>query len=407
MQGENTSMALFNTLYIDMNSFFASVEQQVNPTFRGKPVGITALTTETGCVVAASVEAKALGVKNVSRVSDVKRICPQIILTPSRHRLYVRFNQRIAAVLDQYAELERVRSVDEFQIALGGDTAELGPAIALTKRLKKAVRQEVGSQLRFSAGIGPNQLLAKIAGKLEKPDGLQWLSVDNMPDAIAHLELDDLPGISRGTNARLFNAGIKTIPELYALDPRHARMIWHSVEGERFVRALQGENIPLQSTNRNGYGNSKVLAPENKTITNAYHVSRWLVEKSAHRLRRDGYVAQAFSVYMGLGNKQSWSQSVKIYASQDTRLFLDVNKRLWRKMYDRHRPYRITHVGVHLGNVCKLEQRSGEMLLPFEAGLPNDRETLGATLDHINTRFGIGTIKYGINKPHPGFFERE
>jgi len=399
-------MTSFNTLYIDMNSFFASVEQQVNPAYRGKPVGITALTNETGCVVAASIEAKALGVKNVSRVADVKRICPHIILTPSRHRLYVRFNQRIATVLDQYAELERVRSVDEFQVALGGTTGELKNAIALTNRLKRAVREEVGSQLQFSAGIGPNHLLAKIAGKLEKPNGLQWLSVDNMPDALSHLALDDLPGISRGTNARLFDAGIKTIPELYALDPRHARLIWHSVEGERFVRALQGENIPLLGTTRNGYGNSKVLAPENKTVRNAYHVSRWLIEKSAHRLRRDGYVAGVFSLYMRLGNKQGWNRSVKVHASQDTRLFLDVNKHLWRRMYDRHQPYRITHVGVHLGNVSKLDQRSAEMLLPLEAGQPNGREVLGSTVDHINRRFGIGTVTYGINKPHPGFFER-
>lgn len=399
-------MTPFNTLYIDMNSFFASVEQQVNPAYRGKPVGITALTNETGCVVAASIEAKALGVKNVSRVSDVKRICPHIILTPSRHRLYVRFNQRIAKTIDKYAELERVRSVDEFQVALGGKTAQLNNAIALTKHLKRAVYEEVGTQLRFSAGLGPNHLLAKIAGKLEKPDGLRWLSPDNMPHAISHLELDDLPGISRGTKIRLFEAGIKTITQLHALDPRHARLIWHSVEGERFVRALQGQNIPLQETTRNGYGNSKVLAPENKTIKNAYHVSRWLIEKSAQRLRRDGYVAQVFSVYMRLGNKHGWNRSVKIHASQDTLLFLNVNKHLWRMMYNHHCPHRITHVGVHLGNVQKLDLRSAEMLLPLKAGQRSRHETLGSVMDHINTRFGTGTVTYGISKPHPGFFER-
>lgn len=399
-------MSGFNTLYIDMNSFFASVEQQENPAWRGRPVGITALTNLTGCVVAASIEAKALGVKNVSRVADAKRICPQIILTPSRHRLYVRYNQRIAAVLDQHAELERVRSVDEFQIALGGDTAQLDNAIALTKRLKQEVRDHVGHHLQFSAGIGPNQLLAKIAGKLEKPNGLHWLSRDNMPDAIAHLALDDLPGISRGTNFRLSQAGIKTIPDLYATDPRHARLIWHSVEGERFVRALQGENIPLQETQRNGYGNSKVLAPENKTIKNAYLVSRWLIEKSSQRLRRDGYTAAVFSLFVRFEPKGSWHRAVKTHATQDTRLFLDVNKALWREMYDRHRPYRILNVGVHLGAVQKLNTRTAELFLPLKAGTANSAENLSSVMDHINTRFGTGTISYGKNKPHPGFFER-
>ena len=258
----------FNTMYIDMNSFFASVEQQENPNWRGRPLAITALTNHSGCVVAVSPQAKALGIKNVSSVALVKRICPDIILTPSRHRLYVRYNQRIAAVLDEYSELERVRSIDEFQIALSGSMRELDNAIALAKRLKQAVRDRVGSQLKFSAGIGPNHLLAKIAGKLQKPDGLSWLSPQNMPDALAHWGLDDLPGISRGTKARLMRAGIKDIGALYRLDPRHARMIWRSVEGERFVRALQGEHIPLLNTQRGGYGNSKVLAPENKAPKN-------------------------------------------------------------------------------------------------------------------------------------------
>jgi DNA polymerase-4 len=399
-------MTTFNTLYLDMNSFFASVEQQVNPAWRGKPLGITALTNETGCVVAASIEAKALGVKNVSRVSEVKRLCPQIILTPSRHRLYVRFNQRIAEVLDKHAELERVRSVDEFQIALGGETAKLDNAIALTKRLKVAVREELGPAIQFSAGIGPNHLLAKIAGKLEKPNGLQWLSPDNMPNAITHLELDDLPGISRGTKFRLWKAGIETIPDLYALDPRHARLIWRSVEGERFVRALQGQNIPLLQTQRNGFGNSKVLAPENKSIKNAYLVSRWLIEKSSQRLRRDGYTATVFSLYMRFEHKGGWHRNVKTHASQDTRLFLDINKRLWREMYDRYRPHRIANIGVHLGNVRRLDDRAAELFLPLKAGQPNPPEHLSSVLDHINTRFGTGTISFGKNKPHPGFFER-
>jgi DNA polymerase-4 len=236
------------TLYIDMNSFFASVEQQVEPALRGRPVGITAVEAETGCVVAASYEAKAFGVKTGTRVYEARKLCPDIVFRPSRHRLYVRYNQRIAAVLDSMAELERIRSVDEFQIVLGGTTSKLDAATDLTRRLKSAVLTQVGSQLRFSAGLGPNHLLAKIAGKLEKPDGLQWLAPENMPGRIAHLKLDDLPGISRGIHKRLLDADVWSVGQLHALDPRHARMIWRSVEGERFVRALQGEDIPLVET---------------------------------------------------------------------------------------------------------------------------------------------------------------
>lgn len=399
-------MQKFNTLYIDMNSFFASVEQQIDPSLRGKPVGITAVEAESGCVVAASYEAKAFGVKTGTRVYEARKLCPNIHFKPSRHRLYVRVNQKIAAVLDRYAELERIRSVDEFQVALGGTTATLDGAVMLTKQLKAAVRANVGSQMRFSAGLGPNHLLAKIAGKLEKPDGLQWLSRDNMPEALAHMQLDDLPGISRGIKAKLWKACIWDIPAMYNLDPRHARIIWGSVEGERFVRALQGENVPLLGTQRNGYGNSKVLSPENKTIRNAYNVSRWLIEKSGHRLRRDGYTATHFSVYMRFEPEGGWKGSVKSHPTQDTLLFLNLNKQLWRQMYDSKKPMRISSIGVHLGGVQKLEGRSGEMLLPLDAGVSNEGEKLGAAMDHINGRFGTGTVKYGINKPHLGFFDK-
>lgn len=399
-------MPEFRTLYLDMNSFFASVEQQIDSTLRGKPVAITAVEAESGCVVAASYEAKAFGVKTGMRVFEARKVCPNIIFRPSRHRLYVRYNQRIAEVLDRHAELERIRSVDEFQIALGGSTSRLEGAIALTKKLKAAVYSEVGSQMRFSAGIGSNQLLAKIAGKLEKPDGLQWLSPTNMPQALEHLALDDLPGISHGIKAKLYRARIWDIHTLYNLDPRHARKIWGSIEGERFVRALQGENIPLVETTRNGYGNSKVLSPENKSINNAYLVSRWLIEKSGHRLRRDGYTTTRFSIFMRFEPEGGWRGSLKTHPTQDTLLFLRLNKQLWRKMYDRKHPIRISSIGIHLGEVRKLDDRSGEMLLPLDAGRASSGEALGSIMDKINGRFGVGTVKYGENKPHLGFFDR-
>ena len=102
-------------LCIDMNSFFASVEQHEEPYLRGKPVGITAMEGDVGCLVAASYEAKYFGVKTTMSIKEARALCPKIILRPSRHRLYVNYNQRIARIFDQYAELEYVRSVDEFQ----------------------------------------------------------------------------------------------------------------------------------------------------------------------------------------------------------------------------------------------------------------------------------------------------
>jgi len=392
-------------LYIDMNAFFASVEQQVDPTLQGRPVAITAVSAESGAVVAASYEAKAFGIGVGTRIWEARRKCPGIVFRPSRHRLYVRANKKIAAVIDTIAELERIRSVDEFQVALGGSTSELDGAVALARRIKQAILRDVGSELRCSIGIGPNHLLAKIAGKLEKPDGLQWLAPENMPDRIAHLKMDDLPGISKGIKARLYRACVWDVPSLYALDPRHARQIWRSVEGERFVRALQGENIPLLGTRRNGYGNSKVLAPEYRQQPTARLVGRWLVEKAAERMRRDGYCARRFSLFVRFYDAHGWSRGQSMTASQDTRLFLNIFDDLWERMSRYRRGY-CASVSVHLGDVIRLTDRPGELFLPLEPGAKSRREVLAQTVDRINQRYNKRVVTFGTQQEHFGFFDR-
>ena len=399
-------MGPYRTLYIDMNSFFASVEQELDPSIRGRPVAITAMENERGCCVAASYEAKAFGVKTGTSVPDARRMCPGIVFLPSRHRLYVRFNLRVAAVLDRFAELERIRSVDEFQIVLSGEATALDGARALVTQLKAAVAAEVGACLRFSAGIGPNHLLAKIAGKLEKPNGCQHLGPDNMPDRLAHLALDDLPGISKSMRARLENAGVRDMLALCRLDPRHARAIWHSVEGERFVRALQCEPIPLVKTQRGGFGNSKVLAPEFRRPAEAYLVSRWLIEKATARLRRDGRVAASFALHLAPYGRGPWARAVRCAPSQDTLEFMRINRALWRMAWPAIRGGQLASIGVQLGDVDYLKARTGDLLKPIAPGEMTAGERASQAADFINQRFGAGTIRFGVNQPHPGFFER-
>lgn len=401
-------MGEFRTLYIDMNSFFASVEQQLDPSIRGRPVGISAMEGEYGSCVAASYEAKAFGVKTGTSVRDARRLCPVIVILPSRHRLYVRYNLRVAEVLDRYAELERIRSVDEFQMVLSGEATELAGAIRLVEILKAAVAAEVGECLRFSAGIGPNHLLAKIAGKLQKPDGCSWLSPRNMPGALDHLALDDLPGISTAMRGRLEAAGVMSIRALCALDPKHARSVWRSIEGERFVRALQGEFIPLVETQKGGFGNSKILAPEFQDPRSAYLVSRWLVEKAVGRLRRDGWVAGHFALQMGIRDARGYSLGMGCAESQDTAQFLRINRVFWKRLWRRRllQGRRVTSVGVQLGKLVRLEHRNGDLLRDLAPAARTRGEMVAAAVDQVNARFGAGSITWGVNQPHPGFFER-
>lgn len=422
------------TLYIDMNSFFASVEQQIAPELRGRPVGILAIGERRdpphrdrrlpGALVAASYEAKAFGVRTGTLARDAVVMCPAIVLLPSRHRLYVRVNTAIAAVIDRIAELERIRSVDEFQVALGGETAVLQKSLALAREIKATIAAEVGSELRLSAGIGPNPLLAKIAGKLQKPDGLSWLAPENMPARVAHLALNDLPGIARGILTRLRAAGVDDIPALHALDPRHARAIWRSVEGERFVRCLQGlvangdsANPPTQ---RNGFGNGKVLSPERRRPDQARLVLRWLTERAAARLRRAGYCAaevslNAFVLSPDDDRLRAWGRSSegmrwwrtrRLHPSQETAVFLGAVDILWAELVATTQPRLLLSVGVHLADLVLLAERNGDLLLPTAPGERTRGERLARAIDDLNRRFGDRTVTYGVSAPHPGFYDR-
>jgi len=399
-------MTIFRTLYVDMDSFFASVEKQLDPFLRKKPVGITAVNQDSGCIVAASYEAKAYGIKTGIRVYEAKILCPSILLRESRHKLYVRYNQKISSILDSIAELEAIRSIDEFQIALGGDSAKLESAIGLAVQMKLKIKELIGSEITLSIGIAPNPLLAKIASKLDKPNGLQWLSYNNMPQKIKHLDLDDLPGISRGLRLRLWKAGIYNIQSLYNLDPAHARIIWKSVEGERFIRSLRGENIPLGNTIRRRYGNSKVLSPEYRSIKKAYLVGRWLIEKSSERLRRHKYCSGRLDIIIRIRDLGTWGDSITFASSQDTFFFLNQFSKLWNRMIDSIKPVYIDSLGVHFSDIVFLQDRSAELFISFEAGKQNKRERLSSSIDNLNFRYGKRVVKFGVHKEHPGFFEK-
>lgn len=175
-----------------------------------------------------------------------------------------------------------------------------------------------------------------------------------MPEAIAHLTLDDLPGISGVMRRRLAEAGIHDVSALWGLDPRHARAIWRSVKGERFVRLLQGMDIPIQATQRGGYYNGKVLSPEYRAPERAYLVGRWLVEKAAARLRRDGRVAGRFQLTLSFVAGGRWSRGLSCFPVQDSAAFLRLHRALWIALWRGCRPQRpgaVMSVHVHLADV--------------------------------------------------------
>src|SRR5271168_598341 len=167
-----------NWLFLDLNSYFASVEQEVRPELRGRPVGVVAVETDTTVCIAASYEAKAFGVKTGTMVKDARQMCPEMVFVEARHEIYVDYHHRIVKAVESCLPVTAVLSIDEMACRLMGRERPLLAAMRLAQQVKDAVKTQVGSTLQCSVGLAPNRYLAKIASDMEKPDGLVALTRD-------------------------------------------------------------------------------------------------------------------------------------------------------------------------------------------------------------------------------------
>ncbi len=292
-EADSAQGSLLNWLFVDLNSYFASVEQEARPELRGRPVGVVPMMADTTCCIAASYEAKAFGVRTGTIVADAKRMCPEIVLVEGRHELYTEYHHRIVEAVESCVPVTAVCSIDEMACRLMGRERALRAALDLGIRVKQTIRERVGPMLRSSVGLATNRYLAKVASDMEKPDGLVALPLDILPEALRGLTLRDLPGIGARTEKRLNEKGIRTMDDLLALDCEQAGEIWGSVWGERLWHWLRGEDFEMAETeHQKSISHSHVLAPEMRTAEKAWAVAHKLLHKAAMRLRAGWAVGQ-------------------------------------------------------------------------------------------------------------------
>ena len=201
-------------LVLDLNSFFASCEQQVNPALRDKPIIVVPTMAETTCAIAASYPAKALGIKTGTLGHEARRLCPDVKLVQAHHKLYVEYHHRILTAIDKHIPVEEVMSIDEVACRLDRRQQEPGVAQKLAQDIKKEIQSQVGQCLTSSIGISVNKLLAKMASDMQKPDGLTILSIEKLPGAILHLNIRAIPGIGPNMEERLQRSGINDMATL-------------------------------------------------------------------------------------------------------------------------------------------------------------------------------------------------
>ncbi len=399
-------------LFLDLNSYFASVEQELQPELRGRPVAVVPVVADTTCCIAASYEAKAFKVKTGTQVGEAKRLCPGIIMVEARHELYVEYHNRIVQAVEQVVPVATVMSIDEMACRLIGREQPLLAALDLAQRVKTSIRDTVGSTLRCSIGLAPNRYLSKVASDMEKPDGLVALTPDILEAALRSLTPRDLPGIGPRMEKRLHAAGIRTMQQLWALDREQMSHLWGGMGGEKLWHWLRGEDFEdAELEHAKSIGNSHVLAPELRTPEGAYAVVSKLLHKTAMRLRTARLWAAnlrlsvKFAVPKDIAARQhysgipqlSWSQSTPLVECQDNQTLTEGLKKLWAAMPTGRNYSKPFYVGVSLNNLVPDHLHT----LDLFAGLDVEvrRNSLSATMDRINKKHGTTKLFYASMLP--------
>ncbi len=369
---------------LDMNSYFASVEQQFRPELRGRPVAVVPVMAENTCAIAASYEAKQYGIRTGTKVFDARRLCPELRIVEARPPLYVQTHEKIVAAVDSVLPIHKVTSIDEMFCKMGLRQREPDGAVAVAKSVKAAIHEQVGTHLLCSIGLAPNRFLAKIAGKMQKPDGLTALSPEDLPRKLYSLSLRDLTGIGSRMHARLENSGVKNVEQLCACSKDELRRIWKGVVGERWWYALRGHELPEQPTRRRTLGHSHVLPPEFRTPEGAKAVLVRLVHKAAAHLRKLGYWAGGMAVSLSYARGEKWKSSMSLTPCQDTQTMVQALSTLWRSRPAAGTPHKVSVVLYDLvHDTCRTPPLFTE---------DSRRSGLAQAMDAVNGRFGANAV---------------
>jgi DNA polymerase-4 len=379
-----------NALYVDFNSYFASVEQQLRPELRGKPVGVLAVMAETTCCIAASYEAKAFGIKTGTAVRDARQLCPAMIFVEARPPVYVAMHHQLIAVVESCTHVEQVLSIDEMVCKLTGSQQLPANALKLAAKIKRAIAKNVGDYMRCSIGIAPNTFLAKTASNMQKPDGCVMIEAHELPQRLYGLQLRDLNGIGKQMAARLNRYRITTVEQLYAANRQQLQTAWGSIEGERMYDKLRGLEPYYVKNARSSLGHSHVLPPAQRSRSGAKAVLHQLLQKACMRMRSYDLLTASISIKVKFRNQPSWGMESAISATDNTLQLIAALEIFWQHYpQTEQEPYA---VGVSFAGLVSPDEVARDL---FQIAPLEQEQKLNKAVDALNLKFGKNTIYFG------------
>lgn len=375
-------------MHIDLNSAFASAEQQAWPQLRGRPMGVTNRLSKECCVIAASYEAKALGIKVGVRRSEAMALCPEFVMLETDPSKYTHMYQSLIRIMKDYSDNIKMKSIDEGIIDFHG-TEKMHHNRSLVDigyEIKERFKQEVGSHMRINVGIGPNRFLAKTAAGLHKPDGLDLIDHRNLIDVYKSMELEDISGIADGYGSRLRAHGIKTPLEFLEADENLLRRkVFKSINGLHWHQRLRGHEVDDYQTKLGMVGRQWVVrhaTDDDEQLRSCLH---YLAQTTGMKLRYRNVEARGVCVWVSFSMGGGWSDKrmLKQPIHRDQDIWLHISR-----LFD-HRPkhMRIQTMGLYL---YQLEPSRDSQLNMFEDVAKSD--FLSQSIDEINDMYGSFTV---------------
>jgi len=368
-------------MHIDLNSCFASVEQQANPLLRDKPIAVVHSDAPYGCILAPSVEAKLWGIKTGMNLKEGKDLCPWLIARFADPDKYREVHSKFAKLLDNYSDHIIPKSIDEFVLTIPDPQS----ITRIVHKIKSRIKSEIGDYLRVSIGVSTNQVLAKLASGLHKPDGFDIIDHTNFMDIYDHIPLQELCGINVRNEARLHRVGIFTVRQFYQADIQTLKSAFESILGRYWYTRLRGYEVDDVEFSRRSFGQSYVL-PHPMDLSNWRPILAKLVAKAARRLRKYDCSATAVHLYLRFGDGTSWHASHQLHHS----IFTDhelLDAALSLQSYDSSK--KVKKIAV---TFFGLEKDNGQ--LSCLRDLVKEK-SLATKQDEINDKWGEYTLSYG------------
>ncbi len=374
-------------MHIDLNSCFATVEQQARPMLRGKPVAIVNRRTEHTAIVTASYEAKEKGVKVGMKLREARLLCPDIIALESDPSKYRYVYHKLLDIMSDYSAHVTMKSIDEgiIDFSQASETVKSRDLIEIAHEIKRRLKDEIGIWMRCNIGIATNRFLAKTAAGLNKPDGLNMITSQNILEVLGKLELTDLTGIAHRNEHRLNSIGIYTPLDFFntSADVLH-KIVFKSVVGDWWYKRLRGFEVDDVETKMGRVGRQYVLERFDLTREEILQRLHHLCESVGGRMRRQHKAARGVYVYVKTFDRTHWhnSQLTPLPFFSDSAIYAQA-VRLFETA-----PGNVREIGVHC---YELTDDDYSQLSFFADELTRERHVSGA-IDEINQRFGERTV---------------